>query len=339
MLKNYIDSLDKLLIRHEVTSEQYHWAINYASSILLQGLPVIFDPKHLADLVGLDFDYFKRFVRQPKKFYREYSIQKKKGGYRLISEPLPNLKQAQHWILNNILYKIPKNKFINSYTKGRSIVDNARFHRKQVSVLNMDIENYFPTINYDLVLSFFKGLGYNNLVCIYLAKICTYNDSLPQGGITSPSLSNLLTKKLDHDLFKICRTKDLRYSRYADDITVSGDFDHGEVINIISQITENNGFTINVEKTRVFRSHQRQIVTGLVVNEKISVPREYKKKIRQEIYFIKKFGFYNHMKQSNIIKENYLNHLIGKCYYVYMVEPNNKENNSYIKYLKSMKIN
>ena len=317
-----------------LSSEQISWSLNYGEKLAKKNLPIIFEPEHLSRLVGVKFEYFQRHYKNPIKFYRGFYIRKKDGSKRRIFEPLPNLKFIQVWILEEILYKIETNRFIKSYIPKKSIVDNAKFHRGQQLLVNIDIQDYFGAIKDKMVFNFFKELGYNNLVSLYLSKICTLNGSLPQGAPSSPALSNLISAPIDLEIFDFCSLKKIRYTRYADDLTFSGNFNASLLINKVGFILRKYNFEINYKKLRVRRKHQRQITTGIVVNEKLSIPREKKRELRQSVYYIKKFGLSNHLSKRKIHKDKYLKHLLGKCYFYISIEPKNKEIRGYIEYLK-----
>ncbi|MGJ1439104.1 reverse transcriptase family protein [Sphingobacterium siyangense] len=296
----------------------------YASKLYKQYLPVIFDVQHLAYHTGYKKEYIIRAIRNPENFYRSFKIKKKNGKSRTITEPLPSLKEIQYWILSNIIKKTKPNPFNNAYTEGKSIITNAKFHRKQTKVLNIDIEKYFDNINLKSVTEHFLKLGYNNEVSDVLSRLITLKDGLPQGSPSSPYLSSILTKKLDEDLMAYTSSKKLRYSRYADDITISGDFKENETIYDVKKIVKEHGFNINPTKTTVKKQHQRQIVTGIVVNEKLSIQKDKLKELRHDIYFIKKYGLTEHLKKKQITKGNYLFHLLGKVNYYLSVRKKDK---------------
>jgi RNA-directed DNA polymerase len=286
--------------------------LSYSKALNTRKLPVIFDVRHLSYLTEYREEYILRAITKPENFYRTFSILKKNGARREIKEPLPGLKFIQYWILNNIIKTIPMNKFNNAYSTGKSIVSNAKYHTKQSLVLNVDIEKFFDNITFDMVYNFFYNFGYNNVVSNVLAKLCTLNGSIPQGSPTSPYLSSVLTFDIDNNLFEYCRVKNLRYSRYADDITISGDFHPGQVITDVKLMLQELSFNLNESKTRLSRKHQRQMVTGIIVNKKMSIKKEDLKDIRQIMYYINKYGIESHASKINLSKSNYIEHLLGR---------------------------
>ena len=193
-----------------------------------------------------------------------------------------------------------------------SLKDNARFHKKQNFLLKIDLKDYFTCLNESSVYKLFLQFGYSKKLCILMTKLCTLSHSLPQGAPTSPYLSNLLTINLDDDIAVYCRNinRKLRYSRYADDITISGESIDSSTISDITKLIKKNSLTVNTDKVHIFKKHQQQIVTGIVVNEKLQVSKKYRDLIRMKVYYINKFGLINHMnmqkidtlKQKNIVK-------------------------------------
>lgn len=318
--------------------EYINSCLNYAESLFKKGLPVIYDQQHLSLLVGYEELYLIKVSNSQELFYREFEIIKKnKIDYRTISEPLPNLKNIQRWILREILSKLEPSEYSKAFRPNYSIKDNAKFHKRQKKVLTIDIKNYFESIGYNRVLVFFRNLGYNKQVSIMLANICTLDNGLPQGAPTSPMLSNLITKKLDRRIAGFTKKQNIRYTRYADDLTFSGDFDEGYVIRFTKSILNSEGFAINDSKTRVRLRNQRQEVTGIVVNEKMQASRSYRRDFRKEMYYIKKYGLDSHVNSinaGNIIK--YLYHLLGMANFIININPSDKETRDNFYYLKEL---
>jgi RNA-directed DNA polymerase len=293
----------------------------YARPLIASGLPVIFDQYHLARLVGYDINYVLGASNAPAKYYRSYSIPKVSGGTRVITEPLPSLKEIQHWILANVLADIAIHPFAKGFVRRRSIRDNARYHQRQPQVLTVDIEDFFGHVTTLKVLRIFSSLGYPPRVAALLAGLCTRDGSLPQGAPTSPALSNLACAAIDKRLSGFARKYRIRYTRYADDLTFSGRFDAGDLITFVKTVLTPYGFSLNEKKTRLMQRHQRQETTGVVVNEKLQVPREVRRRIRQECWYIEKFGLNSHVQRRQITRANYVRHLLGIAGYVLFINP------------------
>lgn len=322
-------------------SEEYIFnCLKYAEKLFMKDLPVIYDQKHLSLLVGYMEDYLYKVTNAPTLFYRDFKIRKKnKVEYRNISEPLPNLKYIQRWILDYILYKLEPSEYSKAFRKGVSIKDNAKFHRKQKKVLTIDIEDYFGTIKFNSVLKLFLSLGYTKSVSIMLAKLCVIDEGLPQGAPTSPMLATLITKNIDKRLAAFAHKENIRFTRYADDLTFSGDFEEGYIINLVEKVITSEGFKVNPSKTRVRLQHQRQEVTGIVVNEKLQASRQYRRNFRQNMFYIRKFGLETHMKKVNKSDpKSYLHHLIGTANFIRNINTNDTDVLADYEYLKELLI-
>ncbi len=299
--------------------------LSYARILHENGLPIIYTPDHFSLLVGYEFSYIERAAENNKYFYRTFPIPKKAGGERIIAEPLPNLKIIQRWILDNILYKWKPSRFAKAFIPHHSIRDNARFHRNQAMVLSLDLEDFFPSIGFQRILNLFRRMGYTSALSRLLAKLCTLEGSLPQGAPTSPALSNLVTLRLDKRLGGYALKHHLRYTRYADDITFSGNFDVGKLIYFVRQVVTAEKLKLNENKTRLMEKHQRQEVTGIVVNKKLQAPRNKRRQLRQAIYYIEKFGINSHMNKLGIDKSNYLKHLMGLANHFLFLNPTDRD--------------
>jgi RNA-directed DNA polymerase len=189
-------------------------------------------------------------------------------------------------------------------------------------VLSLDIKDFFPSIKSHRVYGFFKKIGYAKPVSVMLTELCTLNGSLPQGAPTSPCLSNLLSFHLDKRLAGFAIRNNIRYTRYADDLTFSGDFEPGSVIRLVRKILNDDGLALNDDKTRLMQRHNRQEVTGIVVNDKMQAPRLTRRKLRQAIYYIEKFGIDSHMEFTKNEKANYDKHLYGIANFILFVNKN-----------------
>lgn len=300
--------------------------LGYAKKLLLQGLPVIFDSYDLARQTGYLVEYITGAVAKPERYYRRFVIAKRSGGERQISEPLPTLKKIQKWILSEILEVIPIAPPATAYRKKVSTKSNARFHTERELVLKLDIKDFFPSITQKRVNGLFRALGYSKQIAFVLARLSTLKNELPQGAPTSATLSNILCRHLDARLLGFARKHELHYTRYADDLTFSGKFDPAKIIAFCSKVMRENQFKLNTKKTRVARRGSRQIVTGLIVNnKKIRVPREYRRRLRQVAYLISKFGLEDYILHSKETRSGVVEHLSGMANYVLSVDPKDRD--------------
>jgi len=318
------------------SEEEKERLLNYAKDLHDKQMPIIYDGIHLSYLLGFKVDFIYGITNSPRNYYRSYKIPKKQNGkFRDISEPLPNLKEIQYWIIENILSKFRVSGYVKSYVKKRSIKDNAKYHIGKKYVLTLDIKKYFPSFSFGKVYNFFLNIGYIESVAMVLAKLCYFN-GLPQGAPTSPILSNILTQNIDRRVSIFCRKNKINYTRYADDLTFSGDFKVGKVIKIIEEILKTEGFELNKEKIRVRKKNSNQEVTGITVNEKLQASKKLRHSIRQEVYYIRKFGIEEHIKEKNGEIENikyHLDRLIGECNFIIYINPSDEEYIGYKEFL------
>jgi len=296
----------------------------YIAQLSSNNVPIIFDFKHLTLLLGRQGFYLSSVINSPNNHYRTFQIKKRSGGLRDITTPYPALLEMQYWIYNNILKSISINSSAHGFTFKKSIVTNAKIHAGQKELLKLDLKDFFPSINFNRIIYIFKTLGYPNEIAFYLASICSYNECLPQGAPTSPIISNIVAKQLDKRLISLAKKYNLKYTRYADDLTFSGDRVPTILIDYISNIVKDEGFEVNKLKTRFYRDNSKRIVTGIsVLGEELKIPREYKRNLHQELNFIFKYGFESHVKKMKIRSSSYLFSILGKINFWLMVEPNN----------------
>lgn len=288
-------SFPEITLDPKVSADHTEAVRQYISKFQEGGPPPILSIEHFSVMVGLLPEAVFGMTNSPASYYRTFRVRKSNGGTRRIDAPLPTLLQVQRWILENILETKECHSAAKAYIKKRSIKSNARLHRAQPFILKTDIKNFFGSINEFEVTKIFIGFGYREKVAIGLAKVCCLNGVLPQGAATSGYISNLLLYNFDVEMLDFCQKLQLRYSRYADDVTVSGpDLDRGIVMPKIATLLKSKSLKINKKKTKLVRRNNQQKITGIVVNERLSVERTYLKSIRQECYYIDKFGIYGH---------------------------------------------
>jgi RNA-directed DNA polymerase len=152
---------------------------------------------------------------------------------------------------------------------------------------------------------------------------------LPQGAPTSPCLSNIFFKQADDLISSYCNIRKIRYTRYADDLTFSGDFDEKDLQKRVTKIITPFNLKLNEEKSKLMTPNMRQTVTGIVVNTKSQVVFHKRNDIRKSLYYINKFGLENHIKHEEIKQANYLEHLLGKVNFVLQINPHDNEFKEY----------
>lgn len=298
--------------------------LDYISILLEHNVPIIFDFDHLCQLMGRKKHYMSSVINSSQNHYRKFQIKKRNGGFRDINTPFPALLEMQYWIYTNILQNIPINSSAHGFAFKKSIITNSKIHSGQKELLKLDLVDFFTSIKINRIIHIFEQVGYTREIAFYLASICTYEEYLPQGAPTSPCLSNIVASKLDNRLIKFARKFGLRYTRYADDLTFSGESIPAKFIEYISDIIISEGFNVNAAKTRLYKKPGKRIVTGIsVIKKELSLPRDYKRQLKLELYFIFKYGFDSHVKKEKIRKSNYLLSLLGKINFWISVEPKN----------------
>ena len=270
--------------------------------------------------------------------YHIYKIKKRNGHLRTIYEPTPLLKTIQKNILENILNNKQISKYAKAYKEGISLKDNAIPHLNKKIILKLDIKNFFESISFlNIYKSCFPLEYFPKSVGILLTNLCTYEDHLTQGSPTSAYISNLVMKNFDEKIGSYCEKENISYTRYSDDMTFSGDFKPSNIIKLVKKHLSKLGLTLNSDKIHVVKYYNSQNVTGIIVNKKIQVSKNYRKKIRQEVYYIKKYGLLSHLKRLNIQdKEKYLSSLYGKILYVLQINNQDKEFTNYKIFIKNI---
>jgi len=308
-----------------------------------------------------------------KNRYREFVISKKSGGQRKIHAPVQGLKTIQK-CLNLVLQCVfEPHTAATGFVPGKSIVDNAMVHKGMHYVYNIDLKDFFPSIGFkrvkvclglppfDLNDEIQDGRG---LLAFFITHLCCTSMEvqrkdesgswikevrfvLPQGAPTSPTITNVVSQRLDRKLTGVAKRFGANYSRYADDITFSSYHNiyqpGSEFIVELNRIIAGQRFDINPLKTRLQKSCYRQEVTGLVVNEKPNVHRRYVKKIRTMLHNWEKLGFAEANKifiseysgDKGHVKDGipaFINVLSGKLEFLKMVK--GADNSTYLSLLR-----
>lgn len=280
-------------------------------------LPRIETSGALAELLGVSIDELLWFAdvkgllravpNSPMQHYHYRLVHKRSGGLRLIEAPQARLKTIQRAILTNILEKVPHYySAAHGFVKGRSVLTFAEPHVARPVVVRLDLQNFFPTIGFARVHALFRTFGYPEDVASMLSGVCTNaaprrvfvvaanaateredvrdarelytRPHLPQGAPTSPLIANLCAFRLDCRLTGLADWAGAVYTRYADDIAISGDASFARHATgyaaQASAIALDEGWQVQHHKTRVMRAGARQELAGLVVNNQLNIPRE-----------------------------------------------------------------
>lgn len=299
-------------------------------------LPVIKNVSQLLEILDISSEEETRYFykeNRKKYLYNHIYIPKKNGQFRLIEIPDSKIMSIQRAINDVILKNFSMTKSCCGFVKGKSLINNAKPHVQSKTLMKIDIKDFFPSIKLNQVVYQFRYFGYGMNVSRYLGYLCVNeNYSLPQGAPTSPSLSNLVCIKMDKRIEKYCKNKSLKYTRYADDITISSK----EYLNIqecnkirdfIYFILKDEGFEPNYKKYKRFVNGQRLQVTGIIVNDKINVSKKYYRELDNAIRYVRMNGLQTHLINIGYDADvDYLNHILGLVSFVSMV---NKEKGKY----------
>lgn len=236
------------------------------------------------------------YKRSDSNKYETFEIKKKSGGLRRIDAPLKGLAIIQKQLSELLSKHISFKECVTGFVAGQSICKNAEHHKKSKWVLNVDIQDFFGSINFGRIRGMFmaKPFEMSHEVATVIAQICTFENRLPQGAPTSPVIANIIASMLDNRALRLARNNRLKYSRYADDITFSArklfprELAHntdGKTIigEDLKNIFDRAHFKLNPNKSRLQHANSRQEVTGLIVNKKLNIPVEYKNKLRSAV--------------------------------------------------------
>lgn len=251
------------------------------------GLPLVESLDSLSEHMGLSRGLLYRLSARSSKFYRKFYLPKKSGGQREILAPSAEMKAVQAWILRRVLDPLPLHEAATGFRTGKNICFNAEPHRTNRWLLCLDLDDFFPSIPYGKVYTVFRTIGYNSHIAHVFSSLCTCDGKLPQGGVTSPALSNIVCFRLDRRITGFTGKRNIAYTRYADDMTLSS-MNANRLIGakqLVERIITEDGFALNEAKTRYMGPRQQRRVTGLVIGDgSIGVGRKRKRKLRAAMH-------------------------------------------------------
>ena len=268
------------------------WPVEGNRQLLrLLGLPIFETPTELSELVHVSSSRIWLYVKYASSgsYYRHYRIPKASGDWRDIYQPGRELKAVQAWILRRVLDKLTVSPHATAYVRGRGLRDNVVPHSANRYFLCLDIEDFFPSIGKSPVKRLFALLGYSERAADILANLCTCRRTLPQGGVTSPALANLVAAKLDRRIAGLAAKRNIAYTRYSDDITLSSNSPAAltKAMPIVLEIIRSERFAVNKEKVRCLGPRRQCKITGLVKNSSASefgIGRAKKRSMRAAIF-------------------------------------------------------
>lgn len=308
------------------------------------GLPDLKSVSDLRELLGIRSQKHLGFLLLATDLgdgpYTTFQIPKADGSARDIHAPKASLRWVLRGILDHILAKVPAHDAAHGFVSCRSTVTNAVPHLGSSVILKFDLTDFFPSIHYFRVVGLFASLGYHagsvrfraldrsRDLAPVMARLCChvpdpkqFGGRLPQGAPTSPAISNLVCRRLDARLTGLAVRAGAVYTRYADDLTFS--FKDPSGVNLgrfrwwVDQVCHQEGFFVNQKKFRVIRSSQRQLVTGLVVNDELRVPRDQRRRFRAILHNCRTHGVDSQARGNPKFAE----WLRGFASYVHMVHP------------------
>jgi RNA-directed DNA polymerase len=341
------------VLRYCLTPAPAHARPDWVRALALPALGSVADLATWLNITPNELDWFAGKWRNdlphpnPLRHYHYRWVKKHSGGLRLIEIPKIRLRAMQRQILQKMLNRVLPHDAAHGFSRGRSCLTHASAHSGKHVVMRMDIKDFFPSIPAGRVHALFAKLGYSYSVARLLAGLCTHitpgvvlsdrnvrqhlsfaerqpfrSTHLPQGAPTSPALANLCTFRLDMRLEALAHAMGARYTRYADDLTFSGDCDFSACIHRfhvqVAAIALEEGFVINTRKTRIMHAATRQQVTGLVVNQHPNLPR---KKFDHLKAILTNCGRLGPVSQNRSAHPDFRAYLHGLVSYALMVNP------------------
>lgn len=273
--------------------------MNTNSNLILNtlGIPVMYDLESFSEQLSVSKTLLFLLSKKTELFYTSTKIPKKDGTTREIFMPTLALKVVQKWILVEILEKVKVSPYAMAFVPQKNgLLENANNHKEKLFILEMDIHDFFGSIQQSDVFKLFTRIGYNERISIILANLCTLDGVLPQGAVTSPYIANLISYNLDMRLSAFCNKRDVVYTRYADDLSFSSDnrTQLNRLERNVREIVEDEGFLINEKKTRYLSNDRRKTVTGITINDgEVHADKKFKRRIRSKIYHAVSEGDYS----------------------------------------------
>ena len=334
-----------------------------AGALAACALPALPTPGDLAEWLGvsvgrLDWYADRRGMNRVAEgnlcHYRYKWIPKRHGGHRLVESPKPGLCEIQRKILHEILDPVSVHGAAHGFRRDHSCLTYVGPHIGRQVVMRMDLRDFFGSIPAQRVNALFRKLGYPEATAAALTGLCTNRVSnaainahshssgapriawlerrnlvaphLPQGAPTSPALANLCALHLDFRLAGLAGSLDGNYTRYADDIALSGGESlrrsTGRIGNLVAAIALEEGFEVNHRKTRIMQSSDRQILTGIVINDRTNLRRAEYDRLKATLYNCVRFGIDSQNRDGH---RDYRAHLRGRVNYVRQLNPSRGE--------------
>lgn len=280
----------------------------YSRNIFLEVSDSISAIDALSLCIGVSPRLIGSMCHAQSNHYRTFTLMKKSGGTRTINSPRAFLKTVQYWIKDYLIYKLPVHDACFSYRKGLSVKNNACVHLNKKYILCVDIDNYFGSIKTEFIHAMLHKFDFSMELSEVLSQLMTLDGSLPQGAPTSPDISNSFLYDFDVTVSDWCSAHNVSYSRYSDDLTFG--LDSIDVIGDLKDFVINSllrlGLRLKEEKTRVMSCNNRQMITGVVINNGTPRPsRKFRKMVRAAFFNAQDLGDVSSIKKLR----GYLNYL------------------------------
>lgn len=281
--------------------------------------------RHLEPFLGATQEQLEYYADQldRSRLVERYMVDR--GGKprevtRPTSESLKNIHRRLLALLTGVSIDLPSH--VTGYVRGRSILLNAAPHVGNRFLQRFDLKSFFDHIDRGAIVGGLRHYGFHEVVAEMLARLSTVNGKLPTGFATSPAMANVAMASFDADLVALAATRGLSVTRYADDITLSGSSPF-DVTGDMVGISEMHGHEINLEKARTLKYGQPLYVTGLSTSEadRPRLPRPFKKRLRQELYYIGRFGLESHAQRTGVAPDTLRLRLGGRIAYAESIEP------------------
>lgn len=223
-------------------------------------------------IISVEKSFLQKHIRLCPLLYIDIPLKKKDGTPRPIRAPRDKLKTIQRAILKNIFSDIKLPPCCYGFLKNKSIIENAKVHSKNDFLLNLDVQDFFPSVHYKKVQQIFLDIGLNDEISGILCSLTTYEYRLPQGAPTSPFLASFALSNLDYRLMQLAKSNYLTYTRYFDDISFSGNKRIIVLEKYILRIIKEEGYKVKMSKRKLFEKGQEKEVNGiLIINKKLSL--------------------------------------------------------------------
>ncbi|MBF0647530.1 RNA-directed DNA polymerase [Dysgonomonas sp. GY75] len=280
-----------------------------------------------ANFLIIDKNTLIGILKDTSDHYSHFKLGKRSGGYRTISAPDATLLNVQKIIYKRILLSVNVHPASMGFRQNISVTHNAKTHLGNKQILKADITDFFGSIKKHRIIKAFRRIGYPANISQILAELCTLENKLPQGAVTSPTLSNIIAYDMDMKLASVAEKSNLTYTRYADDLTFSGENISFELtLSEIDRIIREEKFVLQRKKTRFLTEKKRKIVTGISVSsgEKLMIPKAKKREVRKNVHYILTKGLAEHQRFISSTDPSYMKRLMGYLNFWLMVEPDNE---------------